>query len=146
MQPLPEQKVSTSTHTVFIYPWKRCQADGWQEVIFRGILAIELSFLHLCSGIQEMLPRLTATIRGIGDPLVAAYARAYLCRVNTRPSPPSVLTLYSVLESRNKVSSSGFTGCFMLLTPCGDVHVREPLLFSPGGHGSGPTAEGQPEP
>ncbi|TNN37103.1 UPF0505 protein C16orf62 [Liparis tanakae] len=32
------------------------------------------------SGIPETLPRLTAMIRGIGDPLVAAYARAYLCR------------------------------------------------------------------
>ena len=37
------------------------------------------SSLH--SGIQDTLPRLTAMIRGIGDPLVAAYARAYLCRV-----------------------------------------------------------------
>lgn len=102
-----------------------------------------------------MLPRLTATIRGIGDPLVAAYARAYLCRVKTHPSPPSILNpsflstpwfLYSVLESTNKVSSSGLTGCLMLLAQCGNVHVKEPLLFSPGGHGSGPTAEGQPEP
>lgn len=31
---------------------------------------------------------------------------------------------------------------------CGDVHVKKKhqLLFSPGGHGSGPTAERQPEP
>uniref|UniRef100_A0A6Q2YW50 VPS35 endosomal protein-sorting factor-like n=1 Tax=Esox lucius TaxID=8010 RepID=A0A6Q2YW50_ESOLU len=36
-------------------------------------------FLTKC-GIQKTLPRLTAMIRGIGDPLVAVYARAYLCR------------------------------------------------------------------
>uniref|UniRef100_A0A3Q2TGY7 VPS35 endosomal protein-sorting factor-like n=1 Tax=Fundulus heteroclitus TaxID=8078 RepID=A0A3Q2TGY7_FUNHE len=39
------------------------------------------------SGIQETLPRLTAMIRGIGDPLVAAYARAYLCRVGMEVAP-----------------------------------------------------------
>ncbi|XP_037318819.2 VPS35 endosomal protein-sorting factor-like isoform X2 [Pungitius pungitius] len=38
-------------------------------------------------GIQETLPRLTAMIRGIGDPLVAAYARAYLCRVGLEVAP-----------------------------------------------------------
>lgn len=55
------------------------------------MFVIEFSFLPLCSGFQEMLPRLTAMIRGIGDPLVAAYARAYLCKVKTHPSLPSIL-------------------------------------------------------
>ncbi|XP_045924541.1 VPS35 endosomal protein-sorting factor-like isoform X1 [Micropterus dolomieu] len=39
------------------------------------------------SGIQETLPQLTAMIRGIGDPLVAAYTRAYLCRVGMEVAP-----------------------------------------------------------
>lgn len=39
-------------------------------------------------GISECLPRLTCMVRGIGDPLVAVYARAYLCRVG-RGAPPA---------------------------------------------------------
>uniref|UniRef100_A0A671MSX4 VPS35 endosomal protein-sorting factor-like n=1 Tax=Sinocyclocheilus anshuiensis TaxID=1608454 RepID=A0A671MSX4_9TELE len=39
------------------------------------------------SGIQETLQRLTAMIRGIGDPLVAVYTRAYLCRVGMEVAP-----------------------------------------------------------
>ncbi|NWQ80139.1 CP062 protein, partial [Columbina picui] len=38
-------------------------------------------------GISECLPRLTAMIRGIGDPLVAVYARAYLCRIGMEVAP-----------------------------------------------------------
>ncbi|XP_066496496.1 VPS35 endosomal protein-sorting factor-like [Tiliqua scincoides] len=39
------------------------------------------------NGISECLPRLTSMIRGIGDPLVAIYARAYLCRVGMEVAP-----------------------------------------------------------
>ncbi|KYO30591.1 VPS35 endosomal protein-sorting factor-like [Alligator mississippiensis] len=39
------------------------------------------------TGISECLPRLTSMIRGIGDPLVAVCARAYLCRVGMEVAP-----------------------------------------------------------
>ncbi|KAM5151572.1 VPS35 endosomal protein-sorting factor-like isoform 2-T2 [Mantella aurantiaca] len=39
------------------------------------------------SGISESLPRLTSMVKGIGDPLVSVYARAYLCRVGMEVAP-----------------------------------------------------------
>lgn len=51
----------------------------WNKIVWHKENTICPATVH--SAIQETLPRLTAMIRGIGDPLVAAYARAYLCRV-----------------------------------------------------------------
>ncbi|XP_065898372.1 VPS35 endosomal protein-sorting factor-like [Dysidea avara] len=42
---------------------------------------------------SQALIRLTKTCRGIGDPLVAAYARAYMCRVGMTVSPTTRIHL-----------------------------------------------------
>ncbi|XP_061404857.1 LOW QUALITY PROTEIN: VPS35 endosomal protein-sorting factor-like [Lethenteron reissneri] len=39
------------------------------------------------SGFEEVLPRLAAMLRGVGDPLVAMFARAYICRVGVEGAP-----------------------------------------------------------
>ncbi|XP_071450992.1 VPS35 endosomal protein-sorting factor-like [Hetaerina americana] len=58
-------------------------------------MAILKSYAFLTSSeFSEALLRLTRMIRGIGDPLVAAYARCYLCRVGPQlmqVHPPSSL-------------------------------------------------------
>ncbi|XP_063748975.1 VPS35 endosomal protein-sorting factor-like isoform X2 [Eleginops maclovinus] len=84
------------------------------------------------SGIQETLPRLTAMIRGIGDPLVAAYARAYLCRVGIEVAPQLKDSLnrnfFDLLGSLRQISSESVQNQLVLQR----VEVPEYLtLYSP---------------
>uniref|UniRef100_A0A8C4Q800 VPS35 endosomal protein-sorting factor-like n=1 Tax=Eptatretus burgeri TaxID=7764 RepID=A0A8C4Q800_EPTBU len=48
---------------------------------------LRCSKLISADGFAEALPRLANIARGIGDPLVAVYARAYLCRVGVEGAP-----------------------------------------------------------
>ncbi|KAM6898761.1 VPS35 endosomal protein-sorting factor-like [Lycodopsis pacificus] len=83
-------------------------------------------------GIQETLPRLTAMIRGIGDPLVAAYARAYLCRVGMEVAPHLKDSLnrnfFDLLGAFRQISSESVQNQLVLQR----VEVPEYLtLYSP---------------
>ncbi|KAA8581185.1 hypothetical protein FQN60_002766, partial [Etheostoma spectabile] len=88
-------------------------------------------FLNKC-GIQETLPRLTAMIRGIGDPLVAAYTRAYLCRVGVEVAPHLKDSLnrnfFDLLGTFRQISSESVKNQLVLQR----VEVPEYLtLYSP---------------
>lgn len=127
---------------------------------------------HPPSGIVETLPRLTAMIRGIGNPLVAAYARAYLCRVRCT----SYLLSFILFIFFCLFSVSLYT-VFILNFPLDSVlcclwlSLTQPEIFNikrtdpldqhrfdldfdcccfccllPGGHGSGPPPQRQPQP
>jgi hypothetical protein len=71
----------------------------------------------------QALIRLTKMVRGIGDPLVAAYARAYLCRVGMSIAPESrmhllpnftdYLSTYSQLNSDQVQNALGLQGLEM---------------------------------
>ncbi|XP_041829823.1 VPS35 endosomal protein-sorting factor-like [Melanotaenia boesemani] len=84
------------------------------------------------SGIQETLPRLTAMIRGIGDPLVAAYTRAYLCRVGMEVAPHLKDSLnrnfFDLLATFRQISSESIQNQLVIQR----VEVPEYLtLYSP---------------
>uniref|UniRef100_A0A8C3GBQ4 VPS35 endosomal protein-sorting factor-like n=1 Tax=Cyclopterus lumpus TaxID=8103 RepID=A0A8C3GBQ4_CYCLU len=93
-------------------------------------------FLNKC-GIPETLPRLTAMIRGIGDPLVAAYARAYLCRVRHAPTiqrvpvfPHSALLLNSVMRAfRPEFVAARATDFIGMIKDCDEAGFPKHLLF-----------------
>ncbi|XP_046994763.1 VPS35 endosomal protein-sorting factor-like isoform X1 [Schistocerca americana] len=76
-------------------------------------MAILKSYSFLTSSeFSQALLRLTRMIRGIGDPLVAVYARCYLCRVGMAVSPFSDReyikeNFYDFLASYDQVFSDG---------------------------------------
>uniref|UniRef100_A0A4W4H8D7 VPS35 endosomal protein-sorting factor-like n=1 Tax=Electrophorus electricus TaxID=8005 RepID=A0A4W4H8D7_ELEEL len=80
------------------------------------------------SGIQETVPRLTAMVRGIGDPLVAVYARAYLCRV--RLLAPVALLLNSVMWAfRAEFVAARATDFISMIKDCDETGFPKHLLF-----------------
>uniref|UniRef100_A0A3B3RIB6 VPS35 endosomal protein-sorting factor-like n=1 Tax=Paramormyrops kingsleyae TaxID=1676925 RepID=A0A3B3RIB6_9TELE len=88
------------------------------------------------SGVQETLPRLTAMIRGIGDPLVAVYARAYLCRLGTAVGivrmalSHSALLLNSVMWAfRAEFVAARATDFIAMIKDCDEAGFPKHLLF-----------------
>lgn len=86
-----------------------------RELVPRFYVEIALlrcyNFLSKHEGAEALL-RLTQMIQGLGNPLVAVYARCYLCRVGINVSPPNADKKYllknftNFLECYNHVSNS----------------------------------------
>uniref|UniRef100_A0A665UWG3 VPS35 endosomal protein-sorting factor-like n=1 Tax=Echeneis naucrates TaxID=173247 RepID=A0A665UWG3_ECHNA len=88
-------------------------------------------------GIRETLPRLTAMIRGIGDPLVAAYARAYLCRIlltemmeRCKKLGNNALLLNSVMRAfSSEFVAARATDFIGMIKDCDEAGFPKHLLF-----------------
>ena len=64
----------------------------------------------------QALIRLTRMVRGMGDPLVAAYSRAYLCRVGMSVAPDSRTHLMpNFTDYLCTLSQVRYTGCKSML-------------------------------
>uniref|UniRef100_A0A3B3ZWE1 VPS35 endosomal protein-sorting factor-like n=1 Tax=Periophthalmus magnuspinnatus TaxID=409849 RepID=A0A3B3ZWE1_9GOBI len=89
------------------------------------------------TGISTTLPRLTAMVRGIGDPLVAAYARAYLCRPlltemmeRCKTMGNNALLLNSVMRAfRPEFVAARATDFIGMIKECDEAGFPKHLLF-----------------
>lgn len=113
-----------------------------EVLIKKMVLPPFVSFLHLTifSEFSLALMRLTKMILGIGDPLVAVYARCYLCRVGISVAPEVrdylYENLYDFLMTYNQVrvhftdirgkTRRIITSPFIFQLTC--VHVQNELL------------------
>ncbi|XP_014665558.1 PREDICTED: UPF0505 protein C16orf62 homolog [Priapulus caudatus] len=82
---------------------------------------------------SDALARLAATARGVGDPLVALYARAYLCRVGMRVAPTQrayvAACLRDILDTYRQVGGDAVQNALALQKVDMAAYLQ---LFSPG--------------
>lgn len=70
-------------------------------------------YYHVVSELSQALMRLTQMVRGIGDPLVAVYARCYLCRV--------IMSVHDADKTLIKQNLYDFLGCYHQVVICNNT-------------------------
>lgn len=76
------------------------------------------------SEVSEALLRLTQMIQGMGNPLVAVYARCYLCRVGINVSPVGADNKYLLKNFTN------FLDCYNHVSDMRSLKLKKVLLFT----------------